>query len=182
MSDTNDRAAAGASAPAQRLLRTMAAARVSFTWLGVRKTLSREQKEQAAQQRFAAALAASEAAARRVSENMRELEACWRAIKNSVKSDAVMAEVTRLRDFAGLIEQRQAELERELCSARNAAEKAAAVMRLAMRDREVIEQLHHRREGAHRLETAREEQKALDELAGRKSASGLSASLNVIPA
>lgn len=49
MNDTTHRAAAGASAPAQRLQRTMAAARVSFTWLGVRKTLSREQKEQAAE-------------------------------------------------------------------------------------------------------------------------------------
>lgn len=48
MSDTH-RAAAGASASAQRLQKTMAAARVSFTWLGVRKTLSREQKEQAAE-------------------------------------------------------------------------------------------------------------------------------------
>jgi hypothetical protein len=49
MSDTTVRAAAGVSAPAQRLQKTMAAARVSFTWLGVRKTLSREQKEQAAE-------------------------------------------------------------------------------------------------------------------------------------
>jgi len=49
MSDTTHRAAAGASAPALRLQKTMAAARVSFTWLGVRKTLSREQKEQAAE-------------------------------------------------------------------------------------------------------------------------------------
>jgi hypothetical protein len=49
MHDTLDRAAAGASAPAQRLRKTMAAARVSFTWLGVRKTLSREQREQAAE-------------------------------------------------------------------------------------------------------------------------------------
>ncbi len=49
MRDTSDRAVAGVSAPAQRLQRTMAAARVSFTWLGVRKTLSREQREQAAE-------------------------------------------------------------------------------------------------------------------------------------
>ena len=39
-----------ASAPAKRLQRTMAAARVSFTWLGVRKALSPQQKEQAAEQ------------------------------------------------------------------------------------------------------------------------------------
>lgn len=142
----------------------------------------REQQEQAAQQRFAAALAASETAARRVRENLRELEACWRAVKHTVKADALMSEVIRLRDFADLIEQRQAELERELTAARTAAEKAAAAMRLAMRDREIIEQLHHRRFGAHRLEVAREEQKALDELAGRKSAPGLSASFTVIPA
>lgn len=49
MHDTLNRAAADVSTPAQRLQKTMAAARVSFTWLGVRKTLSREQKEQAAE-------------------------------------------------------------------------------------------------------------------------------------
>jgi len=35
--------------PAQRLRSTMAAARVSFTWFGVQKTLTREQKAQAAE-------------------------------------------------------------------------------------------------------------------------------------
>jgi hypothetical protein len=49
MRKASDHVAPGTSAPAQRLQKTMAAARVSFTWLGVRKTLSREQKEQAAE-------------------------------------------------------------------------------------------------------------------------------------
>ena len=35
--------------PARRLRATMAAARVSFTWFGVQKTLTREQKAQAAE-------------------------------------------------------------------------------------------------------------------------------------
>lgn len=38
----------GHSTPAERLHRTMAAARLSFTWLGTRKTLTTEQKNQAA--------------------------------------------------------------------------------------------------------------------------------------
>lgn len=37
------------STPADRLRRTAAAARVHFTWLGTRRTLTREQKEEAAQ-------------------------------------------------------------------------------------------------------------------------------------
>ena len=36
------------TAPAQRLRATMAAVRVAFTWFGVRKTLTPEQKSQAA--------------------------------------------------------------------------------------------------------------------------------------
>ena len=35
--------------PAQRLRTTMAAVRVSFTWLGVRKTLTAEQRAEAAE-------------------------------------------------------------------------------------------------------------------------------------
>jgi hypothetical protein len=49
MSDTTDRAVGSGSAPARRLQSTMAAVRISFTWLGVRKTLSREQKAEAAE-------------------------------------------------------------------------------------------------------------------------------------
>jgi len=37
------------SAPAERLRTTMAAVRVSFTWLGVRKTLTAEQRAEAAE-------------------------------------------------------------------------------------------------------------------------------------
>ena len=37
------------SSPAERLRTTMAAARVAFTWFGVRKTLTKEQKDQAAE-------------------------------------------------------------------------------------------------------------------------------------
>jgi hypothetical protein len=51
MTSTIDRAAepSSARAPAQRLASICAAVRVSFTWLGVRKTLSRDQKDQAAE-------------------------------------------------------------------------------------------------------------------------------------
>src|SRR5207302_1582665 len=37
------------SSPAQRLRATMAAVRLSFTWMGVRKSLTTEQKAQAAE-------------------------------------------------------------------------------------------------------------------------------------
>jgi hypothetical protein len=43
-----DNTAAATTTPAERLRTTMAAARVSFTWLGIRRTLSAEQKAQAA--------------------------------------------------------------------------------------------------------------------------------------
>src|SRR5688500_8262666 len=42
-------AAGSASAPARRLQQSMAAVRLSFTWLGVRKTLTVEQKAEAAE-------------------------------------------------------------------------------------------------------------------------------------
>src|SRR5436190_9566287 len=42
------RKAAGPASPAERLRQGFAAARVSFTWLGVRKSLSADQRQQAA--------------------------------------------------------------------------------------------------------------------------------------
>jgi len=142
--------------------------------LQVLRTL-REQKEQAAQQHFAKALAASEAAAKRMHDNVRELEACWDLIKSSIQSAASGAEIARLRDFEGLLEQRHVELEGEWRVAATATEQAAAEMRAAMRDRKALEQLYERRRRAHELGVAREEQKALDELAGRNSTSLFSA-------
>ena len=49
MSSTIDRAAGSATAPARRLRSQFAAARLSFMWFGVKKTLSREQKQKAAE-------------------------------------------------------------------------------------------------------------------------------------
>ncbi len=49
MSSTIDRAAGRAAAPARRLQTQFAAVRLGFTWFGVKKTLSREQKQQAAE-------------------------------------------------------------------------------------------------------------------------------------
>ena len=49
MPATLRRQAPGASAPSQRLRQSFAAVRVSFTWLGVRKSLSADQKAQAAE-------------------------------------------------------------------------------------------------------------------------------------
>lgn len=48
MTRLNEVADRDTTTAARRLRQTMAAVRVSFTWLGVRKTLSREQKDQAA--------------------------------------------------------------------------------------------------------------------------------------
>jgi hypothetical protein len=46
---TNGRAGAGNASPADRLRTTMAACRVQFTWLGTKKSLTAEQKAQAAE-------------------------------------------------------------------------------------------------------------------------------------
>ena len=43
-----DQPAADTAAPGQRLRTTMAGVRLSISWLGVRKSLNREQKSQAA--------------------------------------------------------------------------------------------------------------------------------------
>ena len=89
MSDTTNRAATDASVPAQRLQKTMAAARVSFTWMGVRKTLSREQREQAAEsfgaegQYLSAAkklLDTRHPAYKAVTAIRNRAIACWRAV------------------------------------------------------------------------------------------------------
>ena len=116
MSNTKRHAAAGASAPAQRLQRTMAAARVSFTWLGVRKTLSREQREQAAESFGAEGGCLSAAkklidtrhpAFKAVSAIRNRAIACWRAVSlpypepgiRLIRQDSIQAFDQQLTDL-----------------------------------------------------------------------------------
>src|SRR3954462_14557955 len=80
---------AGTTTPAQRLRATMAAVRVSFTWMGTQKTLSPEQRAQAAEAfdaegQFLSAgkklLDTRHSAFRAVTATRGKIDTCWKGL------------------------------------------------------------------------------------------------------
>jgi hypothetical protein len=138
MTTTVEHAAERLSAPAQRLARTMAAVRVSFTWLGVRKTLSRQQKQEAAEsfgaegEYLSAAkklLDTSHPAYKAVTAVRNRAISYWRAMSlpypepgvRLIRQDRVEAFDAQMRDLRDALAEAVAELDQSYDQLRSAA-------------------------------------------------------------
>jgi hypothetical protein len=124
--------------PALRLRSTMAAARVSFTWFGVQKTLTREQKAQAAEAfdaegQFLSAgkklIDTGHSAFRAVTAIRGKVDACWKGQSlpfpepgvRLIKHDAVEAFAAQMTDFRTELDDAVANLDRHYAELKQAA-------------------------------------------------------------
>ena len=124
--------------PAQRLRSTMAAARVSFTWFGVQKTLTREQKAQAAEAfdaegQFLSAgkklIDTSHSAFRAVTAIRGKVNGFWKGQSlpfpepgvRLIKHDAVEAFAAQMADFRTELDDAVANLDRHYDELKQAA-------------------------------------------------------------
>ena len=124
--------------PSQRLQQTMAAARLSFTWLGVRKTLTAAQKDRAADSfgaegKFLSAgkklLDTSHPAFKAVTAIRGRTVACWKSVSlpfpepgvRLIRQDAVTDFNDRITAFRGELDEAVAELNRHYDELRSAA-------------------------------------------------------------
>src|SRR5882672_5599331 len=125
----------------------------------------REQQERAAQQQYAAALRACEAAAGQVQTASAELTACWTNLRDKMASGVAGLELLRARAWCNVLELRLKERAAGLEQARLAVDSAWKDMLRATRDRETLDRYRDKRRAAHDRQAQREEQKNLDELA-----------------
>lgn len=128
----------------------------------------RQQKERVAQQHYARALAAGEAAAARLADADRELAAAWERLVTELSDGAAAAQILGRRAWCATLETRRNERQSALNEARRAAEKAFQEMVVAVRDREALDRFCEKSRRAHALGVQREEQKMFDELAVQK--------------
>src|SRR5579885_2630977 len=124
----------------------------------------REQKERAAQRRYAEALRASEEAAARLDREARELAAAWTAMAGAVAGGVAAATLRQTGAWCAELERRCAQWTAALNSAERAAHEAWHDLVLATRQREVLDRLHEKCRHAYDRELRREEQKQLDEM------------------
>jgi hypothetical protein len=125
-------------APAQRLRATMAAVRVSFTWFGVQKTLTREQKAQAAEAfdaegQFLSAgkklLDTKHSAFRAVTAIRGKVDSYWKGLSlpfpepgvRLIRHDAVEAFASQMADFRAELDDAVTNLDRHFGELKAAA-------------------------------------------------------------
>ena len=130
----------------------------------------REQAEQAAQQNCARAYAAAEAAAAEVRSAERAIEAAEQAQRAQLAGGSRAGELEHLRAYTVLLQECKRELECALAKARRQAEAAWQQLLVATQQRESLERVRSRQHRAHAYETARAEQRTLDECVGRNPA------------
>ena len=125
----------------------------------------RQQKERAAQQRFAAALRACEDAAAQLQAASADLSACWTTLRDRMSAGVDGTELLRARAWCNVLELKVKERASALEIARLSVDAVWNEMMQATRDREILDRYRDKRKSAHEAAMRREEQKTLDELA-----------------
>jgi flagellar FliJ protein len=127
----------------------------------------REQAEQEAQLHYARACAVVENAEARLRSADAALAASDEMRRAHLAAGSHAGQLEQLRLYAVLLTERRTRIIGELTEARAGAEESRRELLLATQRRESLERLRGRQRRVHDYQTARNEQKLLDELAGQ---------------
>jgi flagellar export protein FliJ len=129
----------------------------------------RKQKESAAQQRYAKALAACKRAETQLIDAAVELEAGQNQAERELANGITAGHLASLRNGCLVLEIRWRERQAALMEARRVAGLIFREMAVATREREGLDQFHDKARRAHEQEVRRTEQKTFDEMATQAS-------------
>ena len=127
----------------------------------------REEKEQEAQREYARKLRAVEAITAQISAVDQQLSALAQEHERRMRTGLAVADLERLGFYAELLHQRRTYLRQELARAQHAAEQARLALVKATQARQALENYRGKQRRVYDQSLAREEQKLLDDLAGR---------------
>jgi flagellar export protein FliJ len=125
----------------------------------------RQQKEQAAQQKYARVLTACDQAELQLQSATSELAAGWNLLNQGLERGITAARLASLQTWCKVLKIRRNERLAALDETRNAAGLAFREMTLAARDREALDRFYEKSRLAYLHKIDCEEQKTLDELA-----------------
>jgi flagellar export protein FliJ len=125
----------------------------------------RQQKERAAQQRYAGALAVCHEAELQLQHATAELAAGWNLLGQELGHGTTANWLTSFRAWCKVLEIRWNERKAALDETRRTAEQLFQEMACAVRDREALDRFHDKSRHVHDCAVQREEQKMFDELA-----------------
>jgi flagellar export protein FliJ len=128
---------------------------------------AREQAEQAAQQMCARAYAAVETALADVRAAESAIDTAEQAHRAQLAAGPRAGQLEQSLAYTVLLHERRLELERKLAEVRRQAETARRQLLAATQQREALERVRSRQKRTHDYETARAEQRILDDCVGR---------------
>ncbi len=128
----------------------------------------RERAEQNAQQRCAADLAAHEQSLQSVRQAENDLQSSWEMLKSTCTRGAPAADIARLNAWSAVAQDEARKRHAQAEVARVSLERSRLHLRHATQERQALDNLKQRRRTAHQQEFLRQEQKQLDETAGRR--------------
>lgn len=129
----------------------------------------REEKEQEAQRHYAKTLRVVEAVQAELDAVGRQLLALVAEQQARLKTGLPANELERLGNYRLVLQERRARLQADLARAQQAAELARLALVKATQGRQALENYRDKLHRAYDLTLARDEQKLLDDLAGRTS-------------
>jgi len=97
------------------------------------------------------------------------IQAHWAEMRRLLSARCAASHATQLQDHYRTLEQRQQECVAALRAAERGVQAASQLMLLARQQREIVDIYRDKQEARHQRLVAREEQKALDEFASRRS-------------
>ena len=142
-----------------------------FTLESVRTV--RQRQEQEAMEQYARTLLGRRQAVERLETVQKQLSAGWQELRQLLASGCEAARAAQMQEYHRALEKRRDEGVHALGVAERRVNVAFQFMMAARRQREVVDKFFEKQQAQHQRERARVEQKFLDDLAGRRSASVL---------
>ena len=144
----------------------MKAFRFSVDALGV----LRQRQENEALQQYSRALLVRQQALDALEAARDQIRAHWTEMRRRLAGPCPAGQARQLQDHLLVLERRQQECVAALRAAERGVNAASQVMLLARQQREIVETYRDKQLAKHQRLEAREDQKLLDELAGRRGA------------
>jgi flagellar export protein FliJ len=124
-----------------------------------------QQREQAALEVYARALAERQEALKRLSDAERQCQEAWDFNRQRMISGAPAAHILQAEQHCALAKKAQERRTEVWLSAQRAVDQALKTLLEARQSREAVDRFRERQQEHHRRETQREEQKNIDDLA-----------------
>ena len=137
----------------------------------------RKQRENAAQQSYARALAVCDGATRVLELAEDELAASHALLAKELTGGSMAERIVSLRTWCTVLEIRRNECAATLAEARRNAGEAFRVMTVAVREREALDRFHEKSQRQWQRAFYAEEQKMFDELAVQRQSAGFEKSI-----